>query len=782
MNLKNYFCVSGIAAIAISGGIWSVGVSTAWAIENSQGMEVMTRGPVHEAFAETVAFDPTPGIIVTQQPPALIEEVMPDQRPAGDNVAWIPGYWGWDEDQNDFLWISGIWRNLPPGREWVPGYWSTVDTGHQWTSGYWQDAETTEVEYLPEPPRSVERGPNIAASSNDQTWIPGNWQYRQDRYAWRAGYWVTARENWCWTPSYYRWAPRGYVYVDGYWDYPVVNRGVIFAPVRFQRSYYEQPDFYYSPQTVISLSVFSNHLFLRPNYGHYYFGDYYEPRYRNNYYASYDYGSRYRGYDPIYAYNRWENRRDGNWDRERQNDYEYRRDHAEARPPRTWAALNDRPERDRERGDFAVAERYDRVVDSHKDGRNRFQTVSNDERQRFVSQKNEIRNYGRERQQREVSGTQAKGDSEGRVQATREKATRSPLASKQSERSEKNGGPPERLQKRNSEKGEIASNDGRSGKASQTGRNAMETSKAITREADKRGGNATAKTMSEPNPNGESRTKPGQRRADATVSKAKPQQAAESSRRPNTQAGGKSEMERKATPSTAFKGNSEPKRNATPGVKTMEKPQANNDSQPSEKRANNPNAQRREQPTPQRQTTPQTERRSAQPEPRNPSKQEAPSRKASPAPAREPIQRAAPQNAQPRPQQQQSQPQRPQAPRPEPQQSQPTPQRQKAAPQNVQPRPQQQFQPQRQQPPRQAQPAPQRQQAPRTEPRQTQPAPQRQQAPRPEPRQAQPAPQRQSARPEPQSQQSAPRPQPEARPSRKTEATNDPKSEDKRNR
>ena len=122
MNLKNYFCVSGIAAIAIGGGFWGAGVSPAWGIEASAGMEVMTRGPVHEAFAETVAFDPAAGIIVSQQPPTLIEEVMPDQRPAGDNVAWIPGYWGWDEDQNDFLWISGIWRNLPPGREWVPGY------------------------------------------------------------------------------------------------------------------------------------------------------------------------------------------------------------------------------------------------------------------------------------------------------------------------------------------------------------------------------------------------------------------------------------------------------------------------------------------------------------------------------------------------------------------------------------------------------------------------------------------------------------------------------------
>ena len=647
MNIKNYFCVSGIAAMAISGGLWSAGVSAAWAIESSEGMEVMTRGPVHEAFAETVAFDPTPGIIVTQQPPTLIEEVMPDQRPAGDNVAWIPGYWGWDEDQNDFLWISGIWRNLPPGREWVPGYWSTVDTGHQWTSGYWQDAETSEVEYLPQPPRSVERGPNVAAASDDQTWIPGSWQYRQDRYAWRAGYWVTARENWCWTPSYYRWAPRGYVYVDGYWDYPVVSRGVIFAPVRFQKSYYERSDFYYSPQTVISLSVFSNHLFLRPNYCHYYFGDYYEPRYRDHYYASYDYGSRYRGYDPIYAYNRWENRRDRNWDRERQNYYEHRRDNADARPPRTWAELNARPERDRERGDFAVADRYDRVVDSHKDGRRRFQTVSNDERQRFVSQKNEIRNYGRERQQREVSGGRAKADAEGRSQASREKATRSPLVSKQSDRSEKNGGPPERLQKRNSEKRELANNSDRNGKPSQAGRNSVEMPKSNSRDPEKRGGNAPARDRAKTN--GESRNKPGQRRDDATASKGKPQQAGESNRRSNPRAGGKSEMDRNAKPSTALRGNREPERNSQSGSRGIEKPQANNDRKSAEKRANIPNAPRREQQPQPRQATAQNERKSAPPEARNSSRQESPSRKLAPAPPANPFKEQHPEMLNPDP-------------------------------------------------------------------------------------------------------------------------------------
>lgn len=53
-----------------------------------------------------------------------IEEVPPEQKPTGDNVDWIPGYWAWDDERTDFLWVSGIWRSLPPGRQWVSGYWA----------------------------------------------------------------------------------------------------------------------------------------------------------------------------------------------------------------------------------------------------------------------------------------------------------------------------------------------------------------------------------------------------------------------------------------------------------------------------------------------------------------------------------------------------------------------------------------------------------------------------------------------------------------------------------
>jgi hypothetical protein len=110
---------------------------------------------VHEAFAEPVVFDPRPGLIAPKGPPPAIEEQPPDQRPEGAHVEWVPGYWSWDEDRGDFLWVSGIWRDLPPDRQWVPGYWNPVQGGYQWVSGFWSPVEQERLTYLPETPASI---------------------------------------------------------------------------------------------------------------------------------------------------------------------------------------------------------------------------------------------------------------------------------------------------------------------------------------------------------------------------------------------------------------------------------------------------------------------------------------------------------------------------------------------------------------------------------------------------------------------------------------------------
>src|SRR3569832_1720122 len=86
------------------------------------GIEELTKGPVHEAFAAT-AEAPAASPVVPKQAPAPIEELPPDQKPEGDNVQWLPGYWHWDEESGQFVWSSGFWRQPPPGRVWVPGSW-----------------------------------------------------------------------------------------------------------------------------------------------------------------------------------------------------------------------------------------------------------------------------------------------------------------------------------------------------------------------------------------------------------------------------------------------------------------------------------------------------------------------------------------------------------------------------------------------------------------------------------------------------------------------------------
>src|SRR5690242_7360889 len=87
-----------IAAVVLIATCWGLGSAFAAPPipgDPAQGTQILTRGPVHEAFAETVTFDPEPGIVVARPPPAAIEELPPDQKPEGANVAWIPGYWAW---------------------------------------------------------------------------------------------------------------------------------------------------------------------------------------------------------------------------------------------------------------------------------------------------------------------------------------------------------------------------------------------------------------------------------------------------------------------------------------------------------------------------------------------------------------------------------------------------------------------------------------------------------------------------------------------------------------
>ena len=300
------------------------------------GVEIQARGPVHEAFAEPVSTQPEQGPIVAKEPPEPIDEVPPDQKPDGDNVQWIPGYWAWDDDTSDYLWVSGFWRVPPPGRRWMPGHWQEIDKGWLWIAGFWTPADVQQVNYLPPPPPTLEQGPSTPAPDDNSMYVAGCWVHQETRYLWRPGHWVAYKPNWVWIPAHYVWTPSGCLFVDGYWDHPLDERGLLFAPVRFDRQVWLAARRPFVPSYVIPCDFLLGALFVGPATRHYYFGDYFEERYeKRGFIAWNDYHPGKGAFDPNFSYYRHLHAAEPKWEPALRELYRGRRSGEVPRPPHT---------------------------------------------------------------------------------------------------------------------------------------------------------------------------------------------------------------------------------------------------------------------------------------------------------------------------------------------------------------------------------------------------------------------------------------------------------------
>jgi len=243
-------------------------------------MDFLMQAPLHEAFAEVVTGEFGPNPVVARQPPEAIEEIPPQFKPDGDHVLWIDGYWWWDEEREDFIWISGVYRDAPIGQRWIAGYWHQEPTGFRWVNGFWYSEEAQELTYLPQPPSSLEVGPAMPMPSDAHYYLPGQWNFVQERYVWQPGFYTPIVDDLVWVPGCYVWTPGGHIFRPGYWDRPFVNRGVVFAPIHFRRPIFLQPGFRYQPTFLIDTSFgLLPHLFVRPNCRMYYFGSWYGDRF-----------------------------------------------------------------------------------------------------------------------------------------------------------------------------------------------------------------------------------------------------------------------------------------------------------------------------------------------------------------------------------------------------------------------------------------------------------------------------------------------------------------------
>ena len=346
--------VAGLAALfaiwAQPAAVWAqTGDEAAPAVPAEElpgGSEILTSGPVHEAFAKPVTIQHEAGIEVPQPPPPNMQETPPSEKPVGAAMVWVPGYWAWAAERNDFIWVSGCWRSAPPQMHWVPGYWRAVAGHYEWVSGFWtpHTAASPQIEYLPAPPAPLEIEPPGQPPAPDQFWVPGCWYWSQEQWVHRHGYWHAHNAGWVWVPSHYAWTPRGYVFCPGYWDHDLDNRGVLFSPVYFPAAARGRMDFVFTPNLCVDLGVFRLNLFTYPRYHHYFFGDYYDDACLSlGIYPWFDCQTEHSWYDPLFVYDAWHSgRSDPHWLESQRHQYDMLRADRTLRPARTYTEFQAR--------------------------------------------------------------------------------------------------------------------------------------------------------------------------------------------------------------------------------------------------------------------------------------------------------------------------------------------------------------------------------------------------------------------------------------------------------
>ena len=136
-----------------------------------------------------------------------------------------------------------------------------------------------------------------------------------------------------------------------------------------------------------------------------------------------------RGYDPIYANQRWQNRRDRGWEQRAQANFQNLRDNENGRPPRNWAAQRALTGRGQtsNRQNIAVAEQLDELA-QRKDRQVRLKPVDPVERQQFGQRGQEYRKYLQQRQQLEAANAARTpgGDPANAAEPARRKFAKSP--------------------------------------------------------------------------------------------------------------------------------------------------------------------------------------------------------------------------------------------------------------------------------------------------------------------------------------------------------------------
>jgi hypothetical protein len=148
------------------------------------------------------------------------------------------------------------------------------------------------------------------------------------------GAWTAFNPGWVWIPPRYYATPAGWVFVDGFWDLPLENRGTLYAPVAFTSPVWQNPDWAYQPTYSVAPAAAMDSLFVGPGGGGYVFGDYYGPAWER---AGYRPWFRSAAAASLFHYYRWHHRHEPGWERGLDRAFRNRFDGRRARPAATLA-------------------------------------------------------------------------------------------------------------------------------------------------------------------------------------------------------------------------------------------------------------------------------------------------------------------------------------------------------------------------------------------------------------------------------------------------------------
>lgn len=258
---------------------WVAAMAMTMMVHGATSIRATEKGPLHEAFVTPVTEDYVLQAIPSA-PPAPVQERVEQNTRSGE--IFIPGYWNYDENTGDFIWVSGVFRVPPPGHQWISGYWKEFEEGYVRIPGFWSTNSLDKITYLPSPPPSQVNEDVAYPSQKDLFFAPGYWGYSaQSRsYVWHPGHWEQLNTEYVFVPARYIWSPDGYIFVAAHWDLPLAKRGRAFVNLRIPEAK-DRGTLTFEPSVVLDEPAILHKLMLRyPDYvtllqHHYHFNNAY---------------------------------------------------------------------------------------------------------------------------------------------------------------------------------------------------------------------------------------------------------------------------------------------------------------------------------------------------------------------------------------------------------------------------------------------------------------------------------------------------------------------------